>query len=277
MNKKLFGFCLLSLFLSCRPKPIVPENKQIVFEQNFEASPLGLLSISQINKDFNNPEFLWGYKDRILFYLGLNGQKPEIVNDHSRCLKTIIPESIAGPIPGQQWSLKFDSSFNELNFIFKVKFDSNFCFVNGGKLPGLAGGKANTGGKKPNGLDGWSARLMFWKEGKLCFWLYHKNQNGQFGDTLFFKNGESYFTFERNKWYTIKQHIIINDLHKKNGVIEGYINDSLMVQKKDITFSDSDKLKIDQFVFSVFLGGDNPSYASHKKEYIFFDDFLVCK
>ncbi|MCG9880699.1 MAG: hypothetical protein MH472_08890 [Bacteroidia bacterium] len=279
MNKFLSFLIFLSVLsaVKCGRKQIKHYSGNVVFEQNFESTPLGSLSISQIKNDFNNPKFLWGYLDRLNFLLGLKGNTPEIVFDESRCLKAIIPANTAGPINGQQWAVNLDSNYNSLILSYKVKFDSSFCFVKGGKLPGLAGGFANTGGKKPTGSDGWSARLMFWSEGKLCFWLYHKNQNGKFGDSIFFKTDSSYFKFLPNKWYVIKQEILINDLNKNNGVLRGYIDDKLYVYRDNITYSDSRSLKIDKFIFSVFLGGDDESYTSNKKEFLYIDDIKISR
>ena len=42
-----------------------------------------------------------------------------------------------------------------------VTVGGDFDFVRAGKIPGLAGGRTNTGGRKPDGTDGWSARMMW--------------------------------------------------------------------------------------------------------------------
>src|ERR1019366_926325 len=56
---------------------------------------------------------------------------------------------------------------------YYVRFDPGIDFVKGGKLPGLAGGNGNTGGHKPNGSDGWSARVMWRADGKIVQYVYH--------------------------------------------------------------------------------------------------------
>jgi len=278
LRKEIFILILaIQLVQACEPKKQKVKEEQFVFNQNFDQTPNGNLSVASIKKDWDSPQFLWGLKDRFLFYLGIKGSTPEIIGDVNKQLLVRIPSKTVGPIAGSQWSTKFENSYNELLFQFDVKFDSNFCFVKGGKLPGLAGGKANTGGKKPNGMDGWSARMMFWEEGKLCFWIYHKNQPGEFGDSLFFKKNNNYFKFQRGIWYTIKHHIYLNKPGKKNGLIEGYINDTLWACRNNIEFRSIEGLKIDQLIFSVFMGGDEPIYQSEKEERIYFDNFLVTK
>lgn len=277
---KILSFILIItmiFFFGCKRQENRYVHDPIIFELNFDQSPNGVLNIIQINSDWNNPTFLWGIKDRIYFYLGIKGRTPEIVGDENKFLKVVIPKNTSGPIPGSQWSTKFNKTYNELTLSYRVKFDSNFCFVKGGKLPGLAGGLANSGGIKPNGMDGWSARMMFWGEGKLCFWIYHKDQPGKFGDSLFFKKNSSYFKFETSKWYTIKHHIRMNSIGKKDGLIEGFINDSLFALKSNLDFRTNSELAIDQLVFSVFLGGEGFEYESKKDENIYFDNFLLKK
>ena len=248
-----------------------------IFYQNFEKCSVGEQTVRQVKQTWMNHTYLWGLKNKIYFYFGIYGQQPEIVNQDNKFLKIKIPKNTAGPSPGCQWTCKFNKNFDDLVFEFKVKFDSSFNFVKGGKLPGLAGGLANTGGLKPNGKDGWSARLMFWENGKLCFWVYHKDQLGKYGDSLFFKNKSAYFTFEKDKWYLVSQYIHLNSIGKADGTIEGYIDGELMVKKTNLELRTINSLAIDQLVFNVFLGGDEKEYESEKDEFIYLDDFIVKK
>ena len=119
--------------------------------------------------------------------------------------------------------------------------------------------------------------MMFWEGGKLCFWIYHKDQPGKFGDSIFFKRNGEYFTFERNKWYSISHHIRMNSIGKKDGAVEGYVNGELMATKDKLEFRTIRNLSIDQLVFSVFLGGEGKEYESQKEEKIYLDDFIVRK
>jgi hypothetical protein len=246
--------------LACSETNEKAENSSFVFEQNFDQSPTGSLTTAEIKKDWFPATFLWGIKDRINYYIGIKGQTPEIVGTNNKQLLLTIPANTAGPIPGMQWSTKFNKTYKELFLQYEVKFDSNFNFVKGGKLPGLAGGKANTGGIKPTGKDGWSTRMMFWSEGKLCFWIYHKDQPGTYGDSLFFKKDGQYFQFKKGELYTIKHHIKINDPDKNNGLTEGFVNDSLYAFRNNLQFSTTEQLAIDQLIFSVFLGGEEKEY-----------------
>ena len=50
---------------------------------------------------------------------------------------------------------------------YRVRFETGFDWQKGGKLPGLCGGKCNTGCIDVTGADGWSARLMWHDNAKL--------------------------------------------------------------------------------------------------------------
>ena len=57
-----------------------------------------------------------------------------------------------------------------------VKFSDKFVFRAGGKLHGLTGGVANTGGNRPNGHDGWSTRVHWGPDDNINTYVYHKDQ-----------------------------------------------------------------------------------------------------
>lgn len=65
---------------------------------------------------------------------------------------------------------------------YSVKFDDNFDFSLGGKLPGFASGTAPTNGE--HSLNGWSVRPMWRIDGQAEFYIYHPRQKGKYGDSI---------------------------------------------------------------------------------------------
>ena len=64
------------------------------------------------------------------------------------------------------WNTTDGSQFQSMMLSYELAFDSNFNWVQGGKLPGLRGGVDSTGcsgGAEPNGTDCFSTRLMWRK------------------------------------------------------------------------------------------------------------------
>jgi len=61
-----------------------------------------------------------------------------------------------------------------------MRFSYDFDFAEGGKRPGLCGGPENVSGGRPaNGINGFSARLMWRTDGRGEAYVYHKNQKGK--------------------------------------------------------------------------------------------------
>src|SRR5262245_52668249 len=54
---------------------------------------------------------------------------------------------------------------DSLHLRYSVRFPDGFNFVKGGKLPGLFGGSVGSGGRVPDGTNGFTTRLMWRKHG----------------------------------------------------------------------------------------------------------------
>jgi hypothetical protein len=65
---------------------------------------------------------------------------------------------------------------------YDIFFEDGFEFQLGGKLPGLCGGKCYTGNAMPETGDGWSARIMWRKDGNAVQLIYFMGQKSVYGD-----------------------------------------------------------------------------------------------
>lgn len=243
---------------------------------NFEKDKTGKYLEKHLKEEWKGTHILCGKKDYIFYKLGITPYPLSIGEENGdKYLSVLIDKGRFGPVVGAQWSTPLMPS-NSFYFSYRLKFTNNFDFRRGGKLPGLAGGKGNSGGNIPDGIDGWSARMMFWENGKLSFYLYYPDQPGKFGHPLVWKypNGETVHA-EAGEWYTIKQYIQMNDPGKKNGIVRGWMNGELVCDVDTIRFRDTEALKVDQVFFSVFMGGDDATWAPEKDQYVWFDDFEV--
>ena len=108
---------------------------------------------------------------------------------------------------------------NKYSLSYRLKFEDDFDFVRGGKLPGLAGGKAYTGGSNTDAGDGWSYRVMWRKYdhvngGKpyLEPYIYYVDMPKTYGDDF----GAKYFV-DSGKWYTVRIEIEMNTGTSRNG------------------------------------------------------------
>jgi len=169
-----------------------------------------------------------------------------------------------------------EKGYESLYLRYYLKFDKGFEFVKGGKLPGLVGGAANTGGRKPTGLDGWSARIMWRQDGKIVQYLYHPDQLTQYGDDIPWNiRGQPHFI--PGRWHCVETYVQLNTPGIHNGMLRSWLDGELACEKTNIRYRDIASIKIDSFYFSTFHGGDDPSWAPSKDVYCLFDSFVIAK
>lgn len=165
-------------------------------------------------------------------------------------------------------------SYDSLYFRFMVQFQPGFNFQKSGKLPGLAGGIDNAGGNPPNGYDGWSGRLDWIENGGIINYMYVPGIK-KYGLELPWKIGTKNIQLTPGKWECLEMHYKLNTLGKSDGLIEGWYNNHLAIEKNNIHFRDTDSLKIDNIFFTTFFGGATPDYASPQDQYATFDNFVL--
>ncbi|MDD5071556.1 MAG: hypothetical protein PHQ42_02350 [Patescibacteria group bacterium] len=279
----VLAFFLL-VFASCAVAVKIPPPEKIpadfilsdvvLFYNGFEQSPLDYYDEWQIVED-------WG--DSVYVKEGAPEGRTTIVQDEDKSrgkvLRVLYPGGTFGPKEsGAQWLLKLGAQYEELYCSYWVKFPYGFEFVKGGKLPGLVGGEANTGGKKPNGEDGWSARVMWQKDGAVRQYVYHVGQaDSLYGDGRpWQEEGENCF-FIPGQWHHLETYIKMNSPGQSNGIIACWFDGRLAMYEDDFRFRDIATLGIDAFFFSSFFGGGDESWAAAKREYIYFDDFVISR
>lgn len=269
-------------------------NSQVFYTNDFEDDPLGQYSRANLNADWNSPS-------------GSNGVdegRVSIVNEgSSKAMRVEYPAGLFGSgddKTGAQWKFDFDQGYEAVELEYRLKFEDGFDFVRGGKLPGLAGGAANSGGNTPNGTDGFSARMHWRTNGSsgsplnsnetdranIAQYLYHPDQvtnGGVNGDDLDWDDGPSgnWEEFESDRWYHLRHRIILNTpgvnggegLH--DGVVQAWLDGVQVLDIDNIRFRDVESLQIDLMYFSTFFGGGSQSWATSKDEVAYFDDFKI--
>lgn len=259
-------------------------------------------SIADIKSDFNNKVKPWTAST----YRGVEGpgapsnlientpQETRIVNG------TLRAQYLKNDASGRSGGFLFDPYFDavdEAYLEYKVKFDDNFFWATGGKLPGLGGSTSgvnseSTGrGTIPSGCkyntNGWSARLM-WRRNRaqttkpyLILYSYFADktngqprQNGDCGD-----GKRIYSDLKDDRWYTIRQYIKMNTPGQRNGKVIMWIDGEETYRDDNAKIRNSGKgnLKINALIMNTYRGGSrtDPVWHSPRTEYTFFDDFKV--
>lgn len=154
---------------------------------------------------------------------------------------------------------------------YRLYFEPGFEFVKGGKLPGLAGGAANTGGNKPDGTDGYTSRLMWRRNNALVVYLYHPDQPSVYGEDFRHQG----LMLQTGRWYTVRQRIVMNTNNQTNGRLESWVNGQRYIAE-DIRYRRQDNaFSVDSLLFSTFYGGNDTSWAPSKTTYIRFAHFKI--
>ncbi|MEW7289617.1 Ig-like domain-containing protein [Aquimarina sp. 2304DJ70-9] len=259
-------------------------------------------SIADIKSDFNNKVKPWTAST----YRGVKGpgassnlientpQETRIVN------KTLRAQYLKNDASGRSGGFLFDPYFDsveEAYLEYKVKFDDNFFWATGGKLPGLGGSTSgvnneSTGrGSIPSGCkyntNGWSARLM-WRRNRaqtnapylILYSYFAEKQNGQPRKDGDCGDGKRiYSNLKDNKWYTIRQYIKMNTPGQRNGKVIMWIDGVETYRDNNAKIRNSGKgnLKINALIMNTYRGGKrtDPVWHSPRTEYTFFDDFKV--
>ncbi|QOR39612.1 hypothetical protein HNO52_14620 [Billgrantia diversa] len=149
---------------------------------------------------------------------------------------------------------------------YKIRFPSDFDFVKGGKLPGLYGGDAPSGGEEVDGNNGFSMRLMWREGGKGELYPYVV---GFEGDSV----GRGAWSFPVGQWVTVEQELILNDPGHENGVARLWIDGRPVLEQQNVTYRTTPELTIDGLMFSTFFGGTGGEWRTPRDQYVDFADF----
>jgi len=157
---------------------------------------------------------------------------------------------------GQFMGTLSHGAVDRLYLRYFVRFPSDFEFVKGGKLPGLYGGTRVSGGRIPDGTDGFSTRFMWRTDGMGEAYVYMPSSQ-QWGSSL----GRGNFTFKKGDWNCVEQEVVLNTPGQLDGVIRVWHDEKLAYENTKILYRTVPSLKIEGVFFSTFFGGGDPSWA----------------
>jgi hypothetical protein len=106
-------------------------------------------------------------------------------------------------------------------------------------------------------------------------YAYHVGQAGFFGDVWRWGTPETgWIAFEPERWYCIEQYIKVNSLRgpfdalgngigNPDGIIRGWIDGVLVLEKRDIVFRRHPAIRIDEVWMNHYHGGTTPPESPH--------------
>lgn len=272
----LWASCAAPFVASCvggaaapvSPSLIGPSASRTLFSQDFNVAALGTYGPDALAAGWMGASPSTGVREGRASVVEGNEAR------EGRSLRVLYPAGGVSSQPsGAQWKMGV-GRHDELYCAYAVRFAPGFDFVKGGKLPGLAGGAANTGGNKPTGKDGWSARMMWRAGGEVVQYVYHVDQPTIYGEDFQWDLGGQRY-FRPGAWHRVEHRIVINTPGQRDGVVQGWFDGVQALDRRNVRFRDVDAFAIDAFYFSTFFGGSDPTWAAVKDEFVYFDQFTV--
>ncbi len=258
--------------------------------ENKCASKEDVIFYGGFENDFNNDAWLrhWGIQwvnrkeENEIVPNGFNGGKSLRVN---------YPEGGLGPTEtGTQFPMLFKDMegvpgdyYQEIYLRYYICFEEGFDFNKGGKLPGLMGGGKSwtrSGGKQPDGTNGWTLRFMWRTGGKIVVYAYvPKSENGKWGNDKWGQNIACNFTTTPGEWHCIEQYVNVGTPGKDDGKLKVWIDGTERVNIDDIRFwnEENDQGRIGGVYFSTFHGGNSPDWSPRNDSFALFDEFCLAK
>ena len=251
----------------------------------------GLYNEDIFSKDWDNAQTSRGEAPRGI----LEGRSRIVKINNEKVLQLTIPKNTISD-GGFFWRLNLPKGLEDVTFEYDIMFGKHFNFVRGGKLPGLAGGTAPGGGSKEK--NGFSARLM-WRAAisyeELChlvkdpklankgdihkpylvqYTYYPDKQTRKWGKDFVYVYKNKKIFLKPSKWYNLKMQIkLANDSKKKDAIIS-WVNGKEVLNEK-LKLRKNKNYGVDQVMFSLFFGGNESSWATKKKENIYFKRFVI--
>ncbi|MDZ4852296.1 MAG: hypothetical protein SGI77_23660 [Pirellulaceae bacterium] len=177
---------------------------------------------------------------------------------------------------GWRWPLE---GRERIELSYTLQFADDFEFVKGGKLPGLSGGpKSVTGGNPADGKNGFSARIMWRKEGRGEAYVYHMDQPDKYGQSFSFPDD---FRFPRGEPIEITLRVGMNRLDQADGSIQVWVRrcddaaSMKVVDRNNVRWRTDKTILVDSLLCEVFHGGNDLSWAPQQTCSIDFTAFRV--
>jgi hypothetical protein len=180
---------------------------------------------------------------------------------------SIDPASTTAPVGGAGFLYQSPAPLFSGCLAYEVAFATGFNFAKGGKLPGLYGGNAPSGGADTD--MGFSTRYMWRNGGAGEVYAYLPDKSAQYGESI----SPGAWTFVPGQWQRLEQEVIINNISQNDGVLRVWVDGKLVVNRMDIVYRVDEEVLVAGLMFSTFFGGHDPSWSSPNTQKAFFNNF----
>jgi hypothetical protein len=180
---------------------------------------------------------------------------------------SIDPAATTAPVGGAGFVYPSPAPLFGGCLAYDVEFEPGLDFVKGGKLPGLYGGDAPSGGADTS--RGYSTRYMWRAGGAGEVYAYLPEKKGVYGESI----SRGAWAFTPGQWQRLEQEVIVNHISVHDGVLRVWVDGRLVVDRSDMLYRVADNVLVSGLMFSTFFGGHDPSWAPPRTQAAFFRNF----
>lgn len=272
------------------PAPETPPAGNILWQDRFDAAPNGQLTKASGDAMFGRTAA--GTSATTYRYGSIH-----IDPEGGKFLRQSIP---AGTLGGFVVAPVLSHPTDHAILNYDIRFDQNFDWRWGGKMPGLVGVAPGHGiyeptSGSPNRNIGFSTRLMWHGRGDdgtrpfqgslgpiktgtdndVVTYIYAKSPSTGF-------NGYGWHTslaseMKRGQWHRITMEVDLNTVGKSDGVFKVWIDDRLRFSATDWQYRASPDVEIQAVLYDIHRGGGTvpPSWVSSRNSYIDIRNMVV--
>jgi hypothetical protein len=231
--------------------------------------------------DFSENDWLgtWNPQSKHKFALENASVQEELGGKFAKFLRVVYPKGSSSPqasrkegiaVGGAQFAGVLRDPADHLFLRYYVRFPSGFQFVKGGKLPGFYGGDEFSGGRIPDGTNGFSTRFMWRADGQGEVYVYMPSSD-KYGTSL----GRGSFSFGTGSWQCLEQELTLNTPGKADGRVRAFLDGKPVFEQGALLFRTVPELTIEGVLFSTFFGGADSTWATPVDTHVDFADFAT--
>ncbi|MET3805231.1 hypothetical protein ABIB25_002232 [Nakamurella sp. UYEF19] len=201
---------------------------------------------------------------------------------HGNVVRTSLAANTFGTGNGAAFTVPLPTAVDYACIGYDVRFDANFDWSDGGKLPGLQGVNPQTGTAPAGGArqyDGWSGRMMWLGPGAYRWagpnnmgvsYMYYPNQPDDYGQNMRWNK-----EFVRNTWHSIKECYTMNTPGTADGVLQAWMDGTLVQDNHSFLYRQTASVHANQIGWSLFRGGNTAAWAGARGGFVDIDNLVV--
>ena len=200
---------------------------------------------------------------------------------------------------GTQFRVDLPSGdFDDIYYAYDIDIPSDMVMTRHAKFgPSLRGGpEITTGGNTADGYNGFSARAAFdsrthvgeddprfYPQGTGAMYIYHVDQNNRNGDIEIAESNGEPRGWSLGQTTRVQVRVKMNTPEtsqgrgngRNDGILQVWYDGELVIDERDMRWRHDDDIHVDNFFYSASYGGSDDSFATVKRETVWFSDMAI--